>query len=154
MDVKFDVTIRHEVVFGCLQTAHAHDFLLSIPIDGLSQHMSQLEQCIILRYRLIIFLFPIDEVCPIFRKTWQDTFEENTIHYRKLLGFKYRHDLVRDVLFDIFWWFGVPMKKETPMNFLTEPHQRISAHRPTNILCAGGQEGNMHVWTLQRFLHW
>ena len=39
-----------------------------IPIDGLSQHMSSVEYRTILRYRLMISLFPIDEVCPVFRK--------------------------------------------------------------------------------------
>jgi len=34
MEVKFDMTTRHKAIFGCLQTAHARDFLLAIPIDG------------------------------------------------------------------------------------------------------------------------
>jgi len=35
MEVKFDMTTRQNAIFGCLQAAHAHDFLLAIPIDGL-----------------------------------------------------------------------------------------------------------------------
>ena len=62
MEVKFDMTTRQKVIFGCLQAAHAQDFLLAIPIDGLGQHMSPVEYCTTLRYRLMIPLFSIDEV--------------------------------------------------------------------------------------------
>ena len=40
MEVKFDMTTRQKTIFGCLQAAHAQDFLLAIPIDGIGQHMS------------------------------------------------------------------------------------------------------------------
>jgi len=63
MKVKFDMTTRHKVVLGCLQAAHAHDFLLDIPIDWLGQHMSPAESHTILKYRHMIPLFSIDEVC-------------------------------------------------------------------------------------------
>jgi len=34
MEVKFDMSTRQKTIFGCLQAAHAHDFLLAIPIEG------------------------------------------------------------------------------------------------------------------------
>jgi hypothetical protein len=34
VEVEFNMTTRQKVVFGCLQVAHAQDFLLVIPIDG------------------------------------------------------------------------------------------------------------------------
>jgi hypothetical protein len=43
MEVKFDMTTRQKAIFGCLQAAHAPNFLLAIPIDGLGQHMSPME---------------------------------------------------------------------------------------------------------------
>src|SRR4051794_17446827 len=98
-----NITTRYKAVFGCLQTEHAHDYLLAIPTDGLGQHMSPVECHTILRYCLMIPLFIMDEVCLVFRKACLDTFEEHTIHCRELPGFKYQHDLVRDVLLDIFW---------------------------------------------------
>jgi hypothetical protein len=101
MEVKFDMTTRQKAIFGCLQAAHAQDFLLAILIDGLDQHMSPVEYRTILRYRLMISLFPIDEVCPDCRKACQNTFGEHVIHCKKLSVFKYRHDFVRDVIFDI-----------------------------------------------------
>ena len=50
-----------------------------------------------------------------------DSFGEHAIHYKELLGFKYRHGIVRDVLFNIFKRVGVSGKKETLVNFLTGP---------------------------------
>ncbi|GJR29728.1 hypothetical protein Tco_1105960 [Tanacetum coccineum] len=35
------------------------------------------------------------------RKVCLDSFGEHAVHYKKLPGFKYRHDLVRDVLYDV-----------------------------------------------------
>jgi hypothetical protein len=104
MKVTFDMTTRQSASLRCLQTAHVHDFLLAIPIDGLGQHMSPVEYRNMLRYRLMISLFSIDEVCPVYRKACMDTFEEHAVHYKEFLGFKYTHDFVMDVIFDIFRW--------------------------------------------------
>jgi len=134
MEVKFDMTTRQKVIFGCLQAAHAQDFLLAIPIDGLGQHMSPVEYCTTLRYRLMIPLFSIDEVCPVCRKACLDTFGEHVVHCKELLGFKYKHDFVRDVLFDIFRRTRISVKKEAPGNFLTGPLDRRSTLRPADAM--------------------
>lgn len=64
--------------------------------------MSPLENHIILKYRIMITLFLIDEVFHTFRKAWLDTFGEHTIYCKELSRFKYRHDFVKNVLFNIF----------------------------------------------------
>jgi hypothetical protein len=81
--------------------------------------MSRVEYRIILRYRLMIPLFSTDEVCPVCRKACLDTFGEHAIHCKKLPDFKYIHDFVRDVLFDIFRRARVLVKKEASVNLLT-----------------------------------
>jgi hypothetical protein len=63
--------------------------------------MSPVEYRTILKYRLMISLFLVDEICPVCRKACLDSFGEHTVHCKELLGFKYRHDIVRAVLFDI-----------------------------------------------------
>nr|GEX31761.1 putative reverse transcriptase domain-containing protein [Tanacetum cinerariifolium]GEX98803.1 putative reverse transcriptase domain-containing protein [Tanacetum cinerariifolium] len=63
--------------------------------------MSPVEYRTILKYRLMIPLFPVDAICPICRKACLDSFGEHAVHCKELSGFKYRHDMVRDVLFDI-----------------------------------------------------
>jgi len=102
MEVKFDTTTRQKTILGCLQAAHAQDFLLAISIDGLGKHTSPMKYCAILRYRLMIPLFPIDEVCPVCRKTCLDTFGEHAVHCKELPSFTYIRDFVRDVFFGIF----------------------------------------------------
>ncbi|KAJ0558888.1 putative exostosin [Helianthus annuus] len=137
MEVQFDLTVRQKAVFECLRAPHAQDFLLAIPIDGLGQHMSPVEYRTILKYRLMIPLFPVDEVCPVCHKACLDSFGEHAIHCRELPGFKYRHDLVRDVLFDIVRCAGISAKKEAPVNFLTDPLEGRSTLRPADILVFG-----------------
>ncbi|KAJ0755819.1 putative reverse transcriptase domain, exostosin, DNA/RNA polymerase superfamily [Helianthus annuus] len=122
IEVQFDLTVRQKAVFECLRAPHAQDFLLAIPIDGLGQHMSPVEYRTILKYRLMIPLFPVDE---------------HAVHCRELPVFKYRHDLVRDVLFDIFRCAGISVKKEAPVNFLIDPLEGRSTLRPADILVFG-----------------
>ncbi|GJT99689.1 hypothetical protein Tco_1110028 [Tanacetum coccineum] len=116
IEVHFDMTMRHKVVFECLRAPHAQDFLLAIPIDGLGQHMSPVEYHTILKYRLMIPLFLVDAICPVCRKACLDSFREHVVHCKELTGFKYRHDMVRDVLFDKCRHAGISTKKEAPMN--------------------------------------
>jgi hypothetical protein len=75
MEVDFNMTIRENAVFGYLKAERAQDFLLAILIDGLGQHMSPVEYRTILRYHLMIPLYPKDEVRPVYRKACLDTFE-------------------------------------------------------------------------------
>ncbi|GAU29394.1 hypothetical protein TSUD_32010 [Trifolium subterraneum] len=116
---------RQKAIFGCLKVAHAQEFLLVIPIDGLGQHMSQVEYRIILKYRLIIPIFPKDEICLVCRKVCLDIFREHAVHCRELSDFKYMHDLVRDVFFYIFRHVRISVKKEAPVNFLIGPQEAI-----------------------------
>ncbi|CAK8572934.1 unnamed protein product [Lathyrus sativus] len=96
--------------------------------------MSMVEYYTILKYLLMIPLFPVDEVCPIFPNVCLDTFRKHAIHCKELPGFKYRHNLVRDILFDIFRRVGVSVKKEVHVNFLTKPREGKSALRPADVL--------------------
>ncbi|GJY96472.1 hypothetical protein Tco_0513382 [Tanacetum coccineum] len=137
MEVHFDMTIRQKTVFECLRAPHAHDFLLAIPIDGLGQHMSPVEYRTILKYRLMISLFPVDAICPVCRKACLDSFGEHAVHCKELPGFKYRHDMVKDVLFDICRRVGISAKKEAPVNFLTDPSDGRSTLKQADVLVFG-----------------
>ena len=106
MEVHFDMTIRQKANFECLRAPHAQYFLMTIRIDGLGQPMSPLEYRVILKYRLIIHLFLVDETRHVCRKACLDSLWEHAVHCKEFPGFKYRHDLVRDVLFDIFRRWG------------------------------------------------
>ena len=75
---------------------------------------------------------------PFFRKTCLDSFVEYAVHCRELPWFKYPHDLVRDVLFNIFKRAGIYAKKEAPVNFLTNLLEVRSTLRLTDILFLDG----------------
>ncbi|KAJ0900450.1 putative RNA-directed DNA polymerase [Helianthus annuus] len=124
-------------VFG----PHAQDFLTVIPIEGLGQCMSAVEYRSVLKYRLMIPLYPEDEPCPVCRKVCLDSFGEHALHCKELHGFKYRHDLVRDVLFDVLKRAGIAAKKEAPVNFLTDPKEGRSSLRPADVLVFGWSGG-------------
>lgn len=103
--------------------------------------MSPVEYRNILRYRLMIPLFPINEMCPICRKACLDTFGEHAVHCRELPGRSL------DVLSDIFRRAGVSMKKEAPVNFVTDQLERRLTLGPTDVMvyrCVGGK---LHVET-------
>jgi len=86
----------------------------------------------------MIPLFFIDEVCHICRKAYLDTFREHVVHCKEFSGLKYNHDFDRDVLFYIFRRAGVSLKKDQAhVNFLTDPLDRRSTFRPTNVMVYG-----------------
>ncbi|KAJ0824648.1 putative exostosin [Helianthus annuus] len=103
--------------------------------------MSAVEYRSVLKYRLMIPLYPEDEPCPVCRKVCLDSFGEHALHCKKLPGFKYRHDLVRDVLFDVLKRAGIAAKKEAPVNFLTDPKEGRSSLRPADVLVFGWSGG-------------
>ncbi|GJW40510.1 hypothetical protein Tco_0066355 [Tanacetum coccineum] len=66
-----------------------------------------------------------------------DSFGEHEVHCKELPGFKYRHDMVRDVLFDICRRAGISARKEAHVNFLTDPSDERSTLRPVDVLVFG-----------------
>lgn len=141
LGMDFGLSPRQKAVMECLQQPHTQDFLTVIPIEGLGQHMSPIEYRAILKYRLMIPLFPVDEPCPVCHKVALDKFGEHAVHCKELPGFKYRHDLVRDVLFDVLRRAGISAKKEAPVNFLTDPTEGRSSLRPADVLVFGWAGG-------------
>nr|GFB25340.1 putative reverse transcriptase domain-containing protein [Tanacetum cinerariifolium] len=85
----------------------------------------------------MISLFPVDAICLVCRKACLYSFGEHAVHCKELLGFKYRHYMIRDVLFDICRHVGISAKKEAPINFLTDPSDGRSKLRSANILVFG-----------------
>nr|GEZ86356.1 putative reverse transcriptase domain-containing protein [Tanacetum cinerariifolium] len=146
------MTMRHESVFECLPAPHAQNFLLDIPIDELGQHMSLEEYCTILNYRLMISLFSVDVICPVCLKAFLDSFGEHAIYYKELPGFKYRYDMVRDILFDICRHGGISAKKEALVNFLTDPSDGRSTLRPADVFIFGWVRGKHACVDLTGFL--
>ncbi|KAK2425831.1 hypothetical protein QL285_024569 [Trifolium repens] len=85
----------------------------------------------------MIPLFSKDEVCPVCRKACLDTFGEQATHCKELPSFKYKYDMVRDVFYNIFRRARISVKKEAPVNFLTDPQEGRSTLHSTNVLVYG-----------------
>ncbi|MCI14181.1 auxilin-like protein, partial [Trifolium medium] len=94
-------------------------------------YMSQVEYRVILKYRLMIPLFLIDEVCPVCRKACLDNFGDHAVHCRELPNFKYSMTL-SEISFLI-----VLGAREAPVNFLTDPQKGQSTLRPTDVMVYG-----------------
>jgi len=99
--------------------------------------MSPMKYRTILGHRLMIPLFPIDEVCLVCRKACLDIFEEHVVHCKELPDFKYIYDFVKNLLFDIFSRARVPVKKEVYVNFLTYTLDRRSTLRYADVMMYG-----------------
>jgi len=136
--VRFKILIiRQKANLGCLQAAYAHDYLLAISINELGQHISIMEYRTILRCRLITPQFHIDAVCLVCHKACLNTFGEHAVHCKELSDFKYKHDFVRDVVFNIFRWAGVSVKRKAPVNFMTDPLDRRLTLWPAYVMVYG-----------------
>ncbi|GJV62123.1 hypothetical protein Tco_1468223 [Tanacetum coccineum] len=70
----------------------------------------------------------------VYRKACLDSLREYVVHCKELPGFKYRHDMVKDVLFDVCRRAGISAKKEAHANFLTDPLDGRSTLRLADVL--------------------
>ncbi|GJR66407.1 hypothetical protein Tco_0012472 [Tanacetum coccineum] len=129
--------MRQKTLFECLHASYAQDFLLAIYIDGLGQHISPVEYRTIFKYHLMISLFSVDVISPVCRKTCLDSFGEHAVHCKELPGFKYRYDMVRDVLFDMCRRARIYARKEDPVNCLTDASNERSKLKPANVMVFG-----------------
>ncbi|MFS7939429.1 putative exostosin [Helianthus anomalus] len=107
--------------------------------------MSTLEYRAILKYWLMIPMYSEDETCLTCRKACMDKYGEHAVHCKELPGFKYRHDLVRDVLWDILRRAGISAKKEAPVNFFTGPMEGRSPLRPADLLVFESKKVDKHA---------
>ncbi|KAF5790604.1 hypothetical protein HanXRQr2_Chr09g0385171 [Helianthus annuus] len=96
--------------------------------------MSVVEYQSILKYPLLIPMFPNYKTCPVCRIACLDKYGEHALHGREFSGFKYRHDFVRDALMDILRRAGISAKKEAPVNFFTDPAEGRSTLHPADVL--------------------
>ncbi|GKB74539.1 putative reverse transcriptase domain-containing protein [Tanacetum coccineum] len=114
-----DMEVRFDMTTGLVNICHR----LNIALFLISSHDS---------------LFPVDAIYrSCCRKACLDSFGEHAVHCKELPGFKYRHDMVWDILFDICRRAGISVKKEAPVNFLTDPSDGRSTLRPADILVFG-----------------
>ncbi|GJY85591.1 hypothetical protein Tco_0855163 [Tanacetum coccineum] len=90
----------------------------------------------ILKYRLMISLFPVDAICPVCRKACLD-FLGNMRFIVKSSQALSTDTIWLWTFFDTCRRAGISAKKETPVNFLTNPSDERSTLRPTDVLVFG-----------------
>ncbi|KAL5714646.1 hypothetical protein ACHQM5_016578 [Ranunculus cassubicifolius] len=129
---EFDLSIRQQAILDSVKTPHAQDFLLAVPIEGLGQRVGDREFRAILCYRLMIPLFREGTMCPSCHVRTLDCWGDHALQCGHGIGFKFRHDLVRDILFDIMWRCGLTVQKEAKVGCLTLSDS--PALRPADIL--------------------
>ena len=76
-------------------------------------------------YRFMIPIFSTDEIC-LCCKTCLNSFEKHAVHCKELSGFKYRHAIIRDVLFAIYKCVDVSAKKAIHVNFLRPNRKNVN----------------------------
>ncbi|GKA88850.1 putative reverse transcriptase domain-containing protein, partial [Tanacetum coccineum] len=69
-----------------------------------------------------------------------DCFWEHVVLCKELPDFKYQHDIVSDIFYDICKLVVISVMKEAPVNFLTDPPDGRSTLRPADILVFGWVE--------------
>ena len=70
-----------------------------------------------------------------------DTFEQHVVYSKELFGFKNIDDFVKDVLLDIFKRAEVLVKKETPVNLLSDLLDKRSTLRSAYVIVYGWVRG-------------
>jgi hypothetical protein len=115
---KYSLSPRHVSILSCIRAPHAHNFLFTIPIDGLGQRMNHCQFRSVLCYRLTVPMFSEGSICPSCNVHRMDIWGDHAVHCSSEVGVKFRHNLVRDILVDICSKVGIMVRKEAPMGFL------------------------------------
>ncbi|XP_026399742.1 uncharacterized protein LOC113295625 [Papaver somniferum] len=114
----------------CNQIKHAQDYLLVVPISGLDQCIGPRQFRAVVCYRLGIPLFVEGVLCSCCNKS-MDIFGDHALHCAKDVRIKFRHDVVRDAVFDVCYRACVPARKEAPLGLLSDDNKDL---RPADIL--------------------
>ncbi|KAL5707554.1 hypothetical protein ACHQM5_018444 [Ranunculus cassubicifolius] len=92
----------------------------------------------VIGYRLGISFFINNPVCPSCKLERIDEFGDHALHCAAEIGVKHRHDLVRDLLFDLCRCAGVPSRKGVSLHCISED---VGNLRPADILLTCWEQG-------------
>ncbi|GJR09741.1 RNA-directed DNA polymerase, eukaryota, reverse transcriptase zinc-binding domain protein [Tanacetum coccineum] len=83
----FNTTCNVDVsILSCIRASHAHDFLFTIPIDGLGHRMKHHQFCSVLCYRLSVPMFFEGSLCPSCNAHQMDQWEDHAVHCSSEVG--------------------------------------------------------------------
>ncbi|XP_026396185.1 uncharacterized protein LOC113290808 [Papaver somniferum] len=131
-------------------TQHAQDYLFAVPISGLNQCLGPRQFRAVLCYRLGIPLFVENSLCPSCNKS-MDIFGDHALHCAKDIGYKFRHDIVRDVIIDICYKPNVPSRKEVSLGLQTDDDRDLKSADILVLNWKNGQDVCMDVTGVSPF---
>ncbi|KAL5708954.1 RNA helicase [Ranunculus cassubicifolius] len=123
---------RLKHLLQCLRGNHAQDYLKVIPISGLGQVMDVRQYRAVLCLRLGVPLYCEGSLCPGCQKQGLDKWGDHATQCANDIGFKYRHDLVRDGVGDILHKAGIAMRKEVDLGLMSNDGK--SRLKPADLL--------------------
>nr|GEW14418.1 RNA-directed DNA polymerase, eukaryota [Tanacetum cinerariifolium] len=89
------------------------NWLRVVSISGLGQTMNGKIYWCVLCYRLGVALFSIPKPCSACSRVFaRDIYGDHVVSYDGIVGIKHRHNIVRDMLVDIYLWFRISASKE------------------------------------------
>ncbi|GJV17232.1 hypothetical protein Tco_1362555 [Tanacetum coccineum] len=109
---RYALSPRRVAILSCIRAPHAHDFLFTIPIDGLGQKMNHRQFRSVLCYRFAIPMFSEGNLCPSCNVHRMDQWGDHSVHCSNEVGVKFNHNLVRDIFVDICSKVGIMVRKD------------------------------------------
>jgi len=132
---EYDLNDRDMALWQSIQRPHSQAYLHAIPIEGLGQKMHKLAFRTTVCYRLGIPLYGSVPgsfvVCPACHQQRLDIWGDHATMCASDIGVKWRHDLLRDTMFDIIRRTGVGVQKEVNLGFLSDQGGKL---KPADLL--------------------
>lgn len=133
----FNLSDRETHIWQCNRREHAMDFLKAVPISGLNQTVGPRQFRSILMYRLAIPFFEADSSCSVCGKP-MDIYADHAVHCASEVGLKFRHDMARDGIIDIFHKAGMPSRKEVSLGLRSTDAKDL---KPADIFIHNWEDG-------------
>lgn len=100
-------------------------------------------QCLLYYYRLAIPLFDEGNLCPSCNNPIMNKLGNHMVHCSSEVGVKFWHNLVPNMLVDIYHKAGISVCKEAPMGFYSKAGNVL---RPVDLVLFNWLHEKMHMW--------
>nr|GEY29700.1 hypothetical protein [Tanacetum cinerariifolium] len=109
----FSLSSRQMALWQSLMEDHTSDWLRVVPISRLGQTMNGKTYRCVLCYGLGVPLFSVSNPCSACSKVFTgDIYGDHTVSFAGIIGIKHRHNIVCDILVDIYFRSGISAGKE------------------------------------------
>ncbi|KAL6534419.1 hypothetical protein OROHE_013344 [Orobanche hederae] len=135
----FSLSPRQVALWKSQQGANSSDWLRVVPIFGLGQTMNSRTYRCVLGYRLGVTFFPVSKSCSTCSRVFDgDLFGDHAVSRAGMVDIKYRHNLVRDTLLDVYFRSGISAGKEVDIGLRDRSDRSL---RPADLLLYAWDRG-------------